>query len=68
MRLKSSANCRISGSCIEDSIIESDCVISNAALKGCFIGARVNVHGRGLEDVLTLNVGDDSTVRLVPSA
>jgi glucose-1-phosphate thymidylyltransferase len=62
------ANCRISGSCIEDSIIESDCVISNAALKSSFIGARVIVHGRGLEDVLTLNVGDDSTVRLIPGA
>jgi glucose-1-phosphate thymidylyltransferase len=62
------ANCRISGSRVEDSIIESDCVISNAALKGSFIGARVSVHGRGLEDVLTLNVGDDSTVRLVPGA
>jgi glucose-1-phosphate thymidylyltransferase len=62
------ANCRISGSRIEDSIIEADCEISNAALKGSFIGARVKVHGRGREAVLTLNVGDDSTVRLVPGA
>lgn len=62
------ANCRISGSSIEDSIIESDCEISNAALKGSFIGARVRVQGGGLADVLTLNVGDDSTVRLVPGA
>lgn len=62
------ANCRISGSSIEDSIIESDCEISNAALKRSFIGARVKVQGRGREAVLTLNVGDDSTVSLVPGA
>jgi glucose-1-phosphate thymidylyltransferase len=62
------AHCRIRGSSIEDSIVEADCEISNAALKGCFIGARVKVHGRGLEDVLTLNVGDDSTVSLVQGA
>jgi glucose-1-phosphate thymidylyltransferase len=62
------ANCRISGSRIENSIIEADCSIVNAALKASMIGARVTVEGRGADEVLTLNVGDDSTVRLGAAA
>jgi glucose-1-phosphate thymidylyltransferase len=58
------ANCRITGSRIEDSIVEADCEIKNAALKGSMIGARVKVEGCGVDEVLTLNVGDDSSVRL----
>ena len=58
------ANCRISGSRIEDSIVEADCRIRNAALKASIIGARVTVEGPGMDAVLTLNVGDDSSVRL----
>lgn len=59
-------NCRVSGSRIEDSILEAGCDIKNAALKGSLIGTRATVQGRGLEEVLTLNIGDDSTVRLDP--
>ena len=58
------ANCRVSGSRVEDSILEADCDIRNVALKGSLIGARAKVQGRGLGEVLTLNIGDDSTVRL----
>jgi glucose-1-phosphate thymidylyltransferase len=58
------ANCRISSSRIEDSIIEADCEITNASLKSSVLGCQTIVEGRGLNDVLTLNIGDDSTVRL----
>jgi glucose-1-phosphate thymidylyltransferase len=58
------ANCRISGSRIEDSIVESDCEITNAALKSSLLGCQSSVEGRGLDEVLTLNIGDDSSVRL----
>ncbi len=58
------ANCRISGSCIEDSIIESDCEITNATLRSSLLGCQTSVEGRGREEILTLNIGDDSSVRL----
>jgi glucose-1-phosphate thymidylyltransferase len=58
------ANCRVSGSRVEDSILEAGCEIQDASLKGCLIGARAKVHGRGLQENLTLNIGDDSAVRL----
>jgi glucose-1-phosphate thymidylyltransferase len=61
------ANCRISGSRIEDSIVESAAAITDSALRGSIIGARVTLEGRGTDQVLTLNVGDDSTVRLMGS-
>ena len=57
-------NCRISGSLIEDCIVEADCDIRNVAIKGSLIGCRVTLEGRGLDEVLTLNIGDDSTIRL----
>ena len=58
------ADCRVSGSRIEDSIIEVDCRISNASLKASMIGARATVEGRGMDEVLTLNIGDDCSIRL----
>lgn len=58
------ANCRIANSRIEDSIIEADCEIKNAALRSSLLGCQTCVEGRGLAEVLTLNIGDDSTVRL----
>lgn len=57
-------NCRIIWSSIEDSIIEADCEIRNAALKGSMLGARARVEGRGRDQILKLNIGDDSAVRL----
>jgi glucose-1-phosphate thymidylyltransferase len=60
-------NCRVFGSRIEDSILEAGCHIKNAAIKESLIGARATVEGRGLKEVLTLNIGDDSTVRLDPA-
>ncbi|HEX8990040.1 MAG TPA: sugar phosphate nucleotidyltransferase [Anaerolineales bacterium] len=56
------ANCRISGSVIEDSIIESDCEIVDIALKRSVVGRQAKVQGRGTREVLTLNISDDSSV------
>jgi glucose-1-phosphate thymidylyltransferase len=56
--------CRISGSRIEDSILDAGCTVRNASLKSSLIGARASVQGAGLDQTLTLNIGDDSSVRL----
>ena len=56
------ANCRVSGSVIEDSIIESDCDISDISLKRSVVGRQAKVQGRGTKEVLTLNISDDSSV------
>lgn len=57
-----SANCRISGSRIEDSIVEADCEIKDAVLKDSLVGRQAKVQGRGDKEVLTLNVGEDSSI------
>lgn len=56
------ADCTISGSHIEDSIVEAGCEIKDSALKGSLIGRQAKVEGRGGKDILTLNVGDNSSV------
>jgi glucose-1-phosphate thymidylyltransferase len=61
------AGCYVSGSRIEDSILDAGCRVNNASLKGSLIGTRAIVMGTGLREILTLNVGDDSTVRLDPA-
>jgi glucose-1-phosphate thymidylyltransferase len=58
------AGCRISGSRIEDSILESDCSVTHTALRGSLIGCRSTIEGPGLGEVFSLNIGDDSSVRL----
>jgi glucose-1-phosphate thymidylyltransferase len=58
------AHCRIADSRVEDSILEADCSVSRVALRGSIIGGRAVVEGSGLEEPLTLNIGDDSAVRL----
>ena len=58
------ANCRISGSRIEDSIIEADCEIRNIALKGSMVGRQAVVRGKGGKKVLSINISDDSSVIL----
>ena len=50
------------GGRVEDSILEEGVQVSNAALKRSLIGRRASVTGRGLEQVLSLNIGDDSQV------
>ncbi len=54
-------NCRISGSRIEDTILEADCEIRDATLKGSLLGRNAKIQGRGSQEVLTLNIGDDSS-------
>src|SRR5581483_8573469 len=58
------AECKITGSQIEDSIIEAGCEIKDSALKSSLIGRQAKVEGRGVKEVLTLNVGDNSSVML----
>jgi glucose-1-phosphate thymidylyltransferase len=56
------ANCRISGSRIEDSIIEADSEIRDISLKGSMVGRQAIVRGKGGKKVLKINIGDDSSV------
>ena len=56
------ANCRISDSRIEDSIIEADCEIKDAALRSSMVGRQAKIRGRGAQEILTLNIGDASSV------
>ncbi len=57
------ANCTISDSKIENSILEEGAQVKTAFLKSSFIGRNTLVEGRpNLESALTLNVGDDSEV------
>lgn len=58
------ADCKITGSRIEDSIVEAGCEIRDSALKGSLIGRQAKVEGRGGKEVLTLNIGDNSFVIL----
>lgn len=66
------AGCKISGSHIEDSILEEGCTVQDSALKASLIGRQVKVVGarpskaraRAGMQALTLNVGDDSSVIL----
>jgi glucose-1-phosphate thymidylyltransferase len=59
------ADCTITSSRIEDSIIEAGATVDAAALQGSFIGRQARVQGRSVDDPpLKLNIGDDSSVSL----
>jgi glucose-1-phosphate thymidylyltransferase len=58
------ANCKISNSKIEESIVEADCEIQDAVLSRSLVGIEAKIRGRGDEQVIQLNVGDDSDVFL----
>ena len=59
------ADCRITNSRVEDSILESGVVVDAAALKGSFIGRHARVRGRSTESTpMVLNISDDSSVVL----
>lgn len=58
------ADCRISGSSIEDSILDAGCEVTSAGLRGSILGSRVTVAGCGRDEPMTLNLGDDASVRL----
>ena len=56
------ANCKITGSRIENSIIEADCEITNITLKGSMVGRQAIVRGKGGKKALSINISDDSSV------
>ena len=59
------ANCVITDSQIENSILEDGVTVNAAALSGSFIGRQAKVEGRGAEgQPMTLNIGDDSVIKL----
>jgi glucose-1-phosphate thymidylyltransferase len=58
------ANCKITDSKIEESIVEASCEIQNVVLRRSLIGVRARVRGAGDSQVLQLNVGDNSEVAL----
>jgi glucose-1-phosphate thymidylyltransferase len=60
------ADCRITNSRVEDSILEAGVVLDAAALKGSFIGRQARVQGRAAESTpMVLNIGDNSSVVLM---
>ena len=57
------ADCKITDSRVEDSILEAGATVEAAALKGSFIGRQAKVQGRSAEaSPMTLNIGDNSTI------
>jgi glucose-1-phosphate thymidylyltransferase len=57
------ANCTITDSKIENSILEEDVTVEAAFIKSSFIGREAKVQGHSKEDApLTLNIGDNSSV------
>ena len=58
------ANCKILNSWIEQSIVEADCEIQDAALSRSLVGIKATIRGRGDGQVIQLNVGDNSDVFL----
>ena len=57
--------CQIREAHIEDSILEMGACVESASLRGSFVGRRVKITGRSVNDPpLRLNVGDDSSVLL----
>ncbi|MCX6034087.1 MAG: sugar phosphate nucleotidyltransferase [Chloroflexi bacterium] len=60
------AKCMITGSRVEDSIIEDGATVEAAALQGSFIGRQARVQGHSTDNPpLKLNIGDDSSVSLM---
>jgi glucose-1-phosphate thymidylyltransferase len=58
------ANCKITNSKIEESIVEADCEIQDAVLCRSLVGIQAKVQGRGDGQVIQLNVGDNSDILL----
>src|SRR5574339_220927 len=57
-------NCKVTNSRIEESIVEADCEIEDAILSRSLVGMQAKVRGRGDEQVIQLNVGDNSHIFL----
>lgn len=57
-------NCKVTNSRIEESIVEADCEIEDVILSRSLVGMQAKVRGRGDEQVIQLNVGDNSHIFL----
>ena len=57
-------NCQIQDSRIEDSILEDGVQVKDAALTRSLIGRQASVAGQGAQTPITLNIGDNSSVKL----
>jgi len=58
------ANCKIVNSWIEQSIVEADCEIQDAALSRSLVGIKARIRGKGAGQAIQLNVGDNSDIFL----
>lgn len=58
------ANCKISNSKIEETILEADCEIQDAVLCRSLVGIQTKIRGKGDGQVIQLNVGDNSDIFL----
>lgn len=58
------ANCKISNSKIEETILEADCEIQDAVLCRSLVGIQARIQGRGDGQTIQLNVGDNSDIVL----
>jgi glucose-1-phosphate thymidylyltransferase len=58
------ANCKVSNSKIEDSILEEGVTVNDAGLTRSLIGKNASVAGRGADHPLTLNIGDNSSIKI----
>ena len=56
------ANCSIWGSRVEASILEPGAELQNVSLLDSLVGSRASVCGKGSEQKLKLNVGDDCNI------
>ena len=58
------ANCKIVNSWVEQSIVEADCEIQDAALSRSLVGIKTRIRGKGAGQHIQLNVGDNSDIFL----
>jgi glucose-1-phosphate thymidylyltransferase len=58
------ANCQIRGSQITDSILEDGVTVSAVSLTHSLIGRQAGVEGKGAHAPVSLNIGDNSQVKL----
>ena len=58
------ANCKIVNSWVEQSIVEADCEIQDAALSRSLVGIKARIRGKGAGQPIQLNVGDNSDIFL----
>ena len=60
------ADCRITNSRVEDSILEAGVVVDSASLRSSFIGRQARVQGRAAEAApMILNIGDNSSIVII---